>query len=79
MESPVDYFLLIDSELRHLEFEVRQNDQIIRNFDELLDLGLMILEDPQRLRNTMLSEREKSQTAMNNRVNILLGNSSLET
>jgi hypothetical protein len=79
LASPVDYFLAIDEELRQLEYDVRRGDQIIQNFDDLQAAG-MNLENPQRVRNILLREGEKSQTAMNNRVIILLrGNSSLET
>jgi hypothetical protein len=75
MASPVDRFLAIDEELARLEYDVHRFDQMVRFFDDLLPTGL-ILDDPQRVRNILLEHREKAQTAMNNRVIILL---SLET
>jgi hypothetical protein len=80
MTSPVDRFLAIDEELRQLENNVRRCDQIIRIFDDLLALGELIVENPQLVRGILLGDRENCQTAMNNRVFILLcGDSSLET
>ena len=77
--SPVDYFLATDEELRRLEYDVRRNDQIIEMFDDILAAGIN-LENSQQARKILLGDRERSQTAMNNRVMILLrGSTSLET
>jgi hypothetical protein len=75
MTSPVDRFIAIDEELGRLDYDLHRFDQLVRFFDDLLPTGL-ILDDPQRVRNILLEHREKAQTAMNNRVVVLL---SLET